>query len=385
MKKITKIMLVLAVFALGLAPVASNAAEFVAPNRTDNGTVVIGSGETYKNLYTAGSSVFVNSNVQGDLAVAGGTILIDGAIEQDLFAAGGTITVNGRVGSDARLGGGTVMVNSEINGDLLVGGGETHITEKARVAGDVIIGGGNVVIEAPVAGGIMIAGGAVTINSQVGGSVDVRAGGSVVFGERARVPGKVTVKAPQEPVVESGAEVSTPEFTRIEQLHNECAVAGLFTLWFLVKILAYILAGLLLLYIMPRRSMHVLRTMRGRFWPNVGIGLVVAIVVPIVALIALFTLVGYYVALIAFVWYAMVLLLACLFAALFLGSWILQKLMKKPELVFDWQAVVVGSAVYVILGIIPVIGWIIQAILSLAAIGAFMRITREQIRQGESV
>lgn len=383
MKKIAKVFLALAVVWFG-ATAAVGAADFVAPTKSDNGTVVVGSGETRKNLYTVGSNVFVNSQVQGDLFVGGGNVIIDGGVESDITAAAGTLTLNGRIGGDARLGGGTITINSEIGGDLLIGGGQVFISEKARVAGDLVVGGGTVTVDGPVLGSIRAGSGSIIINNQVGGSVSIRAEDSVVFGDRARISGKITVKAPQEPEVRSGAVISSPEFTRVENRdHNRNAFAKLFTLWFLVKVLAYMLAGFVLLYIIPKHSKRVLTRMRERFWPSAGVGVIVAIVVPIVSLILLFTFIGYYIALIGFVWYAMVLLLSCLFAALFTGSYIVQKLMKKPELQFDWQAVVIGSVVYVLIGAIPVIGWIVQTIIALAAIGTFVRVMREQVKQGE--
>lgn len=384
MKYIAKFATALVLAFVLVMPVAQ-AAEFVGPHRTDNGTVIVGVNEIHKNLYVAGSTVFVNNSTQGDLFAAGGTITVDGAVEQDVTAAGGTLVLNGKVGGDARVAGGTITVNSEVGGDVLIGGGDVRISEKSKVGGDVTIGGGNVVIDAPVNGSIHIASGNVTINSEVKGSVTIKGGKQVVFGAKAQVPGKIKVTAINAPDVQAGAQVSTPEFTQRAGESHKSGLAAIFTLWFLIKIVAYALAGFLLIYFLPRRVHTLVKNMEEKMLGNFGIGIVTAIVVPVLALLVLFTFVGYYISLIAFAWYALIMMVSCLIAALFVGSWIVKMVSKKQELVLDWQAVVVGSVVFTLVGLVPFVGWLVQAIIALASVGAIIRLGRSALAQEKSV
>lgn len=365
-----------------LTPVAF-AAEFIAPQSKTSGTLVIGSNESHRNLYVAGATLLLNGPVQGDLFAAGGNVTIDGAVEQDTMVAGGNVVVNGRVGGDLRSGAGTLVVNSEVVGDALIGSGDVRFTESASIGGDLIVGGGNVVIDAPVNGSIRIAGGSVVINSAVSGSVHVRAGDRVTFGPRAAIPSRITVRAPQEPVIEQGATVSSPEYSRVSTRDNRDGAARIFTLGFLVQLLAYIIAGWLLIRLLPKRSNALARGIEHRFWSNLGIGLVAIIIVPIVSLIVLVTFVGYYISLVTFAALALLLLISCLFAAIFLGAWIIKKLGKKQGLAVDWQAVLLGAAVFMIVGLIPVVGFLVQVILVLATFGALLRYLRVEVRREE--
>lgn len=378
MKNIKKIAFCAFVLMVGLIP-SARAADIVGPTPTDNGTVVLNSNESHKNLYVAGSTVFVNSETKGDLFAAGGTVTVDGAVEKDIAVAGGTLTVNGAVGDDARIAGGTVTINSQIVGDLLIAGGEVRVSDKSAVTGDVLVAGGTVIIDAPVTGSIKIAGGSVTINNTVGGDVVIRSSKTVIFGSKAQVTSKVTVYGPQAPQIQDGAHVTTPEFVQRETRDNGKAFAGMFTLWFVIKIVAYFLAGYVLLYLMPRRVQTILSSIQTKLLSNFGVGIVTAIVVPVLAVVVLVTMVGYYIGLLVFVWYGLVMLLSCIFASLFIGAWVIQKLTKKPDMNLDWQGIVLGSVIYVLVGFIPVLGFLAQAFFALAAFGALVRHFRENV------
>src|SRR6185369_10600939 len=94
-----------AVSLLGLM-VASTvyAAEFIAPEKGGNGNISVPTSAVHKNLYVAGGSVTIDSNVAGDLFVGGGMVTVNGSVEKDLFVGGGNISLNGQVGDDLRVG-----------------------------------------------------------------------------------------------------------------------------------------------------------------------------------------------------------------------------------------------------------------------------------------
>src|SRR3989338_2799268 len=104
MKRLVFGFVLVIVFAFGTN--SAVAAEFRAPNRQSGGNLTLSTTETYRNLYTVGGTVIVNSTVQGDIYVAGGTVSIDGVVEQDVTVAGGTVSVNNKVGGDVRAVGG---------------------------------------------------------------------------------------------------------------------------------------------------------------------------------------------------------------------------------------------------------------------------------------
>ncbi|QQS23254.1 hypothetical protein IPM19_01665 [bacterium] len=375
-----------AVFAL-VAPLAltANAAEFISAS-DDSGNVTLSQGDTHHNAYVAGASVFVNSAVTGDLYAAGGTITVENTIEQDAVVAGGTVILNSSVGGDVRVAGGTLTINGPVAGDLIVAGGVVTVTEKATVGGDLIVAGGQITLDGSVAGKAMINGGAVIVNSAITGPLRVTASESLMFGAKANVAQKISHKGIKEATVNEAATVGEIEFTQMKSHNNKAgaAIAAIFTIGFVVKLLAAILAGLLLMKLLPLSSRRAVAKISDNPWANLGIGVLVLFVGPVAVIFTLITFVGMYLAIIAFLVWLLALVLASLSSGVFVGSWIVQKLTKKTEMAFDWQALAIGVVALAVIKFIPIIGWLFVFVVLLMAFGAMMRMLVGHIKHEQS-
>ncbi len=363
------------------------AAEFIAPDK-DSGNITLSSGDKHHNTYVVGGTVFANSDVTGDLYAAGGTITIEGAIEQDAVIAGGTVTINGKVGGDVRVAGGTVTINSQIGGDLLVAGGTVILTEKASVGGDLAVGAGDVTVNAPIAGNADVGGGTVTLNSKVMGKVKVTADQSLVIGSKAEIAQDITYRGSKEATVQDGAKVGAVNFEMIKQPRGGKAghvIATIFTVAFIIKLIGFILIGLVLMKLFPRTTKNAVSKISDKPWVNFGIGILFLIVTPILALVVLFTLVGVYFTLIAALVYGLLIILSIISSSIFVGSWIVKQLSKKTEIVIDWQALLIGVVLVGIASIIPFIGGLAVFIVMMMAFGAMLRMLSNHIKAEQAV
>ena len=113
-------------------------------------------------------------------------------------------------------------------------------------------------------------------------------------------------------------------------------------------------------------------------WPNLGIGLVFAIVIPIASILLFLTLIGSYAAMVLLAWLLLAYFVVSLLSVMFLGLVILRWLKKHDKL--DWQAVVLGTVVLFILRFIPILGWLICALTWLLVFGAALRLAKERIK-----
>ncbi|PIR96045.1 MAG: hypothetical protein COT92_03160 [Candidatus Doudnabacteria bacterium CG10_big_fil_rev_8_21_14_0_10_42_18] len=359
------------------------AAEIISPSQNE-ANVTVSASETHKNLYLVGGNATVNSKTEGDLVAAGGMVNIVGDVEQDVMVAGGSLSMTGDIGGDARVAGGNISISSKISGDLVLGGGNVSITSRGFVGGDLVMGAGNVVVDAPVAGSIKIAGGNITINSKVEGDVWVRSEGknsALIFGPNAEILGKVTYKGTREAVVQEGAKVGTIDFTPIQARKGvRSDLAALFTLALLVKLSAWIIAGLVLVRVIKKFVRGIARSAQLKPWSNLGFGLAGVIAMPIVTVLLFVTLIGYYLGILVGISYAIMLAFSCLLSSLVLGYWILKYLSKKEE-VADWQAVVIGVVVWQLLKFIPLVGWTAMLLVFLMTFGAVMLSLKEKISQ----
>ena len=368
-----------------LAASTALAADFKAPQKDGDPNLTLSATESYHNLYSAGASLNMNSKISGDLFAAGGMVNVIGDVEEDVNLGGGTLSLSGKVGGDVRLAGGNITVSSAIGGDLLVGGGNVSITEKSSVGGDLVIGGGNIVLDAPVKGSIRVGAGSLTINSKVEGDVNVmisggRNSGGLVFGPKAEVLGRVFYKGPKEAIISEGAKVSNINYTPYTGRGKAGRqFVGLLTLAFLVKLVAWFVAGWVIIHYRKNTLYKIVANIREKALENFGIGLAGSIVGPILAVALLFTLVGYYLAGLVILFYLLLLALSGLVGAIFLGSWLMKLISKSPDFVFDWKTLLLGVIVLGILKLIPILGWLVCAVVFLIAFGALLRLSKQKL------
>jgi hypothetical protein len=364
-----------------IAPSAS-AAEFIRPD-SSGGTVTLSNGETHKNVYVAGGSVFINSNISGDLYAAAGTVIVEAPVAGDVVILGGTLTINGAVSGDVRILGGDVTINNAVGGDVVMATGTLHLTEKSTVGGDLMAVGGTFDLDGPVTGQVKINGGDVRLNSVIAGNADITASNSLTLDSKANVPNTLLYHGANEAVHKDGSTVGNLDFQKIAENRGGRAghfLAGLFTIVFVIKVIGLILAGLLLIKLFPRTSRAAVDSMHQHIWSNLGIGLVALIVGPILFVILLITFVGIYIALILLCAWLIVLWFAALVASIYVGAWIIMKLSKKNVMIYDWQALAIGVVAIGIISIIPVIGILVVLIFILMAFGGIIRQLHTKIK-----
>ncbi len=336
-----------------------------------------------KDYFAVGDTVIVSGTVNGDAFVAGRTIIVDGTVNGDLLAAGGTIQVLGTVKNNIRAVAGTITVNSRVGGNVTLGGGNVAIADTAVIAGSVVAGAGNLEVFAPVGKGMTIGGGNILIGNKVGG--DVVAGtqqltllkGTVIKGsltywsnEDARVIDGATASGGLTKHALPKNEWQTKKITAVNQGARAAKFATGFTaLWAIATIIFLFILGLILFHLFPNFTTKTVDIMQKNPWQSLGKGLVAAIVLPVVAMVLLFTVIGIPISIFIFFVLGILYVLADLFASLFVGERVLSWLKVKPHRA--WQ-LITGLVLLAIILFVPIIGWIVKAGLVLAAIGAIL-------------
>ena len=349
-------------------------AEFISPD--DSGNLTLPASDTHRNLYTAGGNVLINSTIQGDLYVAGGSVTVEGNVEGDLIAAAGTVYINGTVGGDVRSVGGDITVNNTVGGDVVMAGGSIILSDRAVVAGDVVVAGGQFSISGPVAGNLTVYGESVDINSAITGAVRINADEKLTIGSNAVFGEDASYKSWQEASIADGAQVSSLSYEQVarKQSGNGAEAFGvIFSVAFIIKLLAMILAALLLVKLFPRKANEFVHHLDANKWSNLGVGFIGLVAAPIIAIIALISFVGLYAGLIVLLLWILWMVVGSLVGIVYVGTWINKMLTKKPDLVIDWQSVVMGVVVMSVVALVPVVGWIVMMLVMFAGFGTILR------------
>ena len=249
------------------------------------------------------------------------------------------------------------------NGDRYVVRGPVDL-KAGEVARSIVVGHGPVTIRrgATVTDDLVVADGPLEIAGTVRGRV-------VTLGDRAVVTRTAVIGdgirwASDKPVVAPGAQVSGG----IEKLDwkgnsNPLIPAAA---WWLAMSISTLVLGLLLLWLAPRAAETTAALMRDGGWgPALGVGFVVLIGLPLLALLALVTVVG--------IPFAIGLLLALVPLAAVgyvTGAWVLGRRMVGPPPDRRFLAFLAGWAVLRVAGLVPVLGALVFFVTALFGVGA---------------
>jgi len=344
------------------------------------GNVVIEGSEKVKNLYTAGNIISINGDIEKSLYAGGNIITISGDVEGNICVGGNTIVIRGTVGDSVHAGGGNVLIEGEIKEDLFVGGGNITIAESASIGGDLIIGGGTIDIQGPVVGDILLGGGQVMINSKIGGNIEAKVE-ELILGSQAEIVGNLKYTSPKEADIEEGAAIlgeidyEKKTIKKIGWPKSPGVLFGILTLTFLVKLLAMIAVGLVLIYLFRNMTQQVVKEGLTNFWSSLGRGFAALILTPIAAIILAITVIGIWLAGLVGIAYALIVFLASGLASVVFGSWLIKVIKKRKEYKINWQAVVIGVIILKIIVLIPFVGWLVGLIFMLISLGALYRMT----------
>ncbi len=352
-----------------------------AQNNFQNGDNVVLTKDQVINTdyFAAGKNVTVSGTVNGDAYVAGGNIIVEGDIKGDLIAAGGNITVRGNVTNNIRAAGGQIIISGKVGRNASLGGGDIVVTDSGKVNGNMVVGGGNVQILGPLEGNLTGGVGQLTIGNTVLGSVNTGVG-QLVLAPSAKVGGDINYWSKEKAQVNPGASVSgalvqnIPQNNPAEQErvreNAQKAAAGFATFFSIISFVSALIVGLLLLRFIPIFSLQVADLIMAKPWLTLGVGILTLIVAPILFIVLLITVVGIPLAFLFLAGFLILTYFAKIFAAIFLGNWISRfDTFKKTSI---YLLFIGGLVIYYLVGLIPLLGGLVDFVLSTMAIGAIV-------------
>lgn len=362
-----KTILVIVAAFMAFTALPASASIFASGNNYDLTT-----GQTVNsNLYSAGGNINIAGAVNGDAFLAGGSIISTGKISNDLNIAGGNITVSGPVGDDLRVTGGSVNIASKIGGEVLAGGGQVQMTSESSVNKDATFAGGSVVLNGTINGNALIYGQKVELLGTINGNAKIQTS-QLTIGPQTIIKGTLNYSAPSEIQIPSSAQIGKVNFTKLVMpvKNNNQAKTFIGAFWF-YKVIATIIAALILYFIFKRGTTNLVQGSLKHFWMKVLYGFATLILIPIAGLIVAVTIVGLPFSAMAALIYFLLFGIAAIGAGVVFGTWIFSLFSRTTpeEHRVTWVTIIVGIAVLSIISLIPLIGWLASLIFMLAIFG----------------
>jgi len=347
-------------------------------------SVTVASGEVVDDdLFVAADTVTIDGTVNGDLWAVGTTVTVNGVVNGSVVAASQIINMNGNVEHTVWAVGQTINVGGNINGNLQVAGLSVNIANTAKIKGNLLFVAGITSIENPIEDRSNRVGGVVTSNG-VNGNADLEVIGLTIF-PTANIQGDPSYSSGTGADMESDTQTlsggtHTPPPGRIELPRPFALFSGV--LGKVTSFLMALVAGLVIILLVPKHLTSVTESIRTRPWASLGWGAVILFVTPIAAILVCFTIVGISVGLIALLFYAVALYLAQIPVALFLGRWIIGSFRAVEGKPIMLGALALGLVIIHLLRLIPYFGFFVSLVVILFGLGAVVVWERKRRAEG---
>jgi cytoskeletal protein CcmA (bactofilin family) len=233
----------------------------------------------------------------------------------------------------------------------------------AQTAGDVVVVDGTTRIAGHATGDVISVSGPIFISGRVDGDV-VAVSDRAVLAPTARVGGDLHY-GDERPVVARGATVGG-KITNEDWADAANGWGWVSSLaWWVAVSVSTLIVGVLLVWLAPAALYAAERAVRERLGATIGWGIAIAIGVPLLAIVALVTLVG--------IPFGIALLLAAipvLIVAYATSAWMVGWRVLRTRSTSPWAALFAGWGILRVLALIPVVGGIVGLAATVVGLGA---------------
>jgi hypothetical protein len=237
------------------------------------------------------------------------------------------------------------------------------VVPAGQTAGDVVVVDGTVRIDGRVTGDVISVSGPVRLNGRVEGDL-IAVSDRASLGPAARVGGDLRY-GDERPVLARGASVggkiSKEDWADAGNGWGWLSVLG----WWLAVSVSTLIVGALLVWLAPGALYAAERAVREHLGATIGWGVAIAIGVPLLAILALVTLVG--------IPFGVALLLAAvpvLLLAYATAAWIVGRRVLRNRSTSPWAALLAGWGILRLVALIPVAGALVGFAATVVGLGA---------------
>jgi cytoskeletal protein CcmA (bactofilin family) len=343
------------------------------PARTGDIVTVTGTHDQF--VFSAGDEVRLSLTTTDDVAAAGERLSAEGASFDHVFLAGRTIAFASSTARDVFAAGREIDLSSgTVTDDVIAVGERVTVAQEAIIGGDVIAAGRVLRIEGPVGGLVRAAGAQVTIDGAVAG--DVFAQGRVItIGPNARIEGALTHRG-RSVTISPEAQITgrvtalqpraEPDMRPLAGVATWAAALVLFGFFLMTVVIAVLFPGL-----MNEASLSI----RRKPLSMLALGLAIAVITPFLIILLLVTLLGIPLAFVVGAAFALlwpVGIVGAVYAASMTARTRLRADAPAPSAGARALWAGVAMIVFVVIGMIPIIGFIAWLIAYLIGLGAIV-------------
>ncbi len=279
---------------------------------------------------------------------------------------------------------GQKLVVAGESGDLILLGGQVDIT--GDVLGNVIAVGGKIILEpnARVTGYLLSAGGQVELLGRVDGNTKVISGEATI-GPKSYFGGDLSVDANKISAPATAKVMGTKRITEIKSngkmpwgywnnalpQKRPGLFAGVFTAVKVFEFIGKVILMLIFIKLMGGHLAELTKKVKADFWRILGWGALKLFLTPILIILLLMSVIGIPIAMLFVGLYIGAIFLSGYISGAILGHWLVMKGWLKNKDLYVQGAV--GLLVLEVVGLIPVVGWLVKLGAVLVGLGLVVR------------
>lgn len=337
-------------------------------------------------FFAAGETVSLSHAVDGDVFAAANLISVDASVDGDVFAAANRVTINDDVLGSVRATGATVTINSRVHGNVLVFAKEVVLGPDAVIRGHVNVYGATIQMDGSVEKTFTAEAERVTVNGSLHGASAID-GRSVVLGKTAQLFSALSIVSQTPAYIDSGVSGAQNITQRLAEaeIEDEDKQDDRFSVgWWLASFFMSVVIGGILILLFPSWNTRVVNAMKehiGKAWLW---GAVLLILIPVCAILLLFTIIGIPLGIVGLLAYGLWLLLGCTFAAFFIGHLAIQRMTFRTERLKQGAGFVVGALLLTLVMQLPIAGGLVHLVAVVWGTGGMvmsMKIARTGARE----
>src|SRR5882672_10607817 len=318
-------------------------------------------------LYAFGGGVDVQADVEGDLVAGGGRVVNAKRVQGNLIVAAGSVEIGGAVMRNVRAAGGAVTISGRVARNVNAGGGTVVVTPEAVIEGRARLVGGEVRMAGTVAKKLYAAGAVVVIGGEVQEDVELVAQEIEVL-PTARIKGNLTYWSPRDARISPKAKIQGAITHNLPELPRALARTGAA----LITVAGLIVTGIALFLLFPGFTRMASQTVGSDPVKSLGLGALLCVTVPVLAILTMFTILGIPLGLILFLAYLASLLVGFLVAAFFLGDVFARAFFPRARhsKLVRVLCLVVALGIMALINQLPYVGGPLMAVAVLIGLGA---------------
>lgn len=365
--------LLLVVLTLALFPLLASAAVHVG------GDYFLKASERVPDdLYVVAPSAALSGDSAADALIAASSISSQAHIGADAFFAGERIELAGEVGDDARLLGADIDIRGRVGDDVLAFGSRIALSKDAAVGGNLYLAGGSVASRGAVSGSIRIIGRDITLAGSVAGDAEVW--GRLTLEEGAVIGGDLLYHARRESAIPESVRIGGKVLFDKTDESSFPFVSGLFSGFFALRLIMSLVLAFFLLFLTRERTEEVLLDAVSRFWPRALRGLLIALIVPLAAVLLFASVVGLPLGLLLLFLFISGCILGEAFAGILVGAFVERLWFKRSPFPLFWRPVLIGTVLLSLVSLVPFAGPLANILLALAGVGSLGTVFYRYIR-----